>query len=360
MKGVRRVLLTLLFLSFSFAISAQEIRVTSIKKMLTDLEAQQQPRYDINQVKCALVKVHVPGVEGLKFIGNVVDSVYEAGVYKIYITAETKKIKYQHPDYLPGEIVLSGEDFNMAESERVYLVVLEPDKIVNAKELEEKNASLQKDLAEEKKERQRLQDEKDRKERKKDNFFHIGGEHGRVGLCSRFTSGSISPSSLGLNVDIVAENFYFGAGFGFGLGTSSTLNWQSIYTNTHRLSIDPKYVMAYKEIGEMNPRVGYPMQLGNFFIVPTIGLRLVFAQGQTVEPVGGKDYYQSFTLPTIPIGVRFQYMSPFGLGVTVGPEYQLSLMKGEIWQTVSAASGCLAGLVSGFNLNVSLEFCFDM
>lgn len=119
---MKKYLLSLL--SFLTVISAdcQEIKVKLMEYLPNDLAARTHPRPDANGVNCALIRVVVPAVKGMKFDGWVVgDYEYQPGEYQVYVPEGAKKIKFRHENYAPGEIV-----FNMPiESQCVYKVVLD-------------------------------------------------------------------------------------------------------------------------------------------------------------------------------------------------------------------------------------------
>ena len=109
----------LLLFSFVIVVSAdcQEIKVKLMEYLHNDLAARTHPRPDANGVNCALIRVVVPAVKGMKFDGWVVgDYEYQPGEYQVYVPEGAKKIKFRHENYAPGEIV-----FNMPiESQCVY------------------------------------------------------------------------------------------------------------------------------------------------------------------------------------------------------------------------------------------------
>lgn len=105
---MKKIFHLLLLLLCFVAASAQEIKVKSVKLLQNDITARTNPRLDGNDEPCALVKVIVPAVEGVQFEGWVIGQVgYRAGEYQVYVPAGTKKIKFRHPDFAPGEIIFS-------------------------------------------------------------------------------------------------------------------------------------------------------------------------------------------------------------------------------------------------------------
>ena len=119
---MKKFLFSILLLSVTSLISAQEIKVKLMEYLPNDLAARTHPRPDVNGVNCALIRVIVPAVKDMKFDGWVVgDCTYQPGEYQVYVPEGAKKIKFRHENYEPGEIV-----FNMPiQSQCVYKVVLD-------------------------------------------------------------------------------------------------------------------------------------------------------------------------------------------------------------------------------------------
>lgn len=139
---MRKVLLLLFLTMLCCQLSAQSIKVKSVEMMTNDLEARTSPKQDINGDYCALLKIDIPALKDLKFAGWVMSVAYTPGEYKVYVPKGTKKIKFNHEKYLPGEIILPEP----AIEKTVYKVILElpaPQKIhvtdANAKIEEARN-----------------------------------------------------------------------------------------------------------------------------------------------------------------------------------------------------------------------------
>lgn len=119
---MKRFLLLILISHLAAVCWSQEIKVKFMEYLPNDLAARTHPRPDVNGVNCALIRVVVPAVKDMKFEGWVIgDCTYQPGEYLVYVPEGTKKIKFRHESYEPGEIV-----FNMPiESQCVYKVVLD-------------------------------------------------------------------------------------------------------------------------------------------------------------------------------------------------------------------------------------------
>lgn len=120
---MRKHVILLVFLFSFISGNAQEINVQSISQDLRDLEASTKPKFDLNDDPCALIKVAIPKLRNIQFLGNIVDVIYTPGEYWVYVPHGTKRIKLQHENYLPCEIDFSSKGISI-ESKTVYKVVL--------------------------------------------------------------------------------------------------------------------------------------------------------------------------------------------------------------------------------------------
>ena len=101
-----------LWLCFLFlacvSVSAQELKVDKVTLLETDNEAETNPRYDGNDEICALLKVYVNDLSGLKFASSyVIDGgniIYKEGYYAVYVANGIRNMMLKHGDYLPVTI----------------------------------------------------------------------------------------------------------------------------------------------------------------------------------------------------------------------------------------------------------------
>lgn len=103
---MKKFFLSFFALLFCLGISAQEIKVKYIELDPSDLEPRTNPHYDGEGEPCALVKVVVPSLKGMVFRDDFImeEPVYTPGEYRIWVSADIRKIKFQHEDYVSGEI----------------------------------------------------------------------------------------------------------------------------------------------------------------------------------------------------------------------------------------------------------------
>ena len=99
---MRNILLSffLLFTAISSAI-AQKLTVESFKLAGSDLTAQTQPRKDLNDRNCALIKVGV-ALDGVKFDGSIMgETIQKLGEYWVYMPKGVAMLQVLHKDYTP-------------------------------------------------------------------------------------------------------------------------------------------------------------------------------------------------------------------------------------------------------------------
>lgn len=121
----RIICLVFLFITYvNSSVIAQEIKVVSLMEFPSDSTAVSNPVYDINGNLCAVLKVH-GAISELTFSGMIIGDVVadNSNSYLLHIPSKTKRIKYQHPEFLPG--VIDFTEFQLAvESGKVYSAIL--------------------------------------------------------------------------------------------------------------------------------------------------------------------------------------------------------------------------------------------
>ncbi len=122
---MRNILLSffLLFAAISTAL-AQELTVKSFKLAGSDLTAQTQPRKDLNDRNCALVKVLFVG-DVLNVEGNVVMPLVKRNNETwVYMPQNTRQMKVITKNYLPLMVTFADYDVERLESNRTYVLTL--------------------------------------------------------------------------------------------------------------------------------------------------------------------------------------------------------------------------------------------
>ena len=121
---MKRILFLILSLLLSFGASAQKLAVESFSLAASDISAQTQPRKDLNDEPCALVKVQFVG-DILNVKGNVILPLlkedYETWVY---LTHGSRQMQVTAKNYLPLMIKFADYGVESVEKNRTYVLVL--------------------------------------------------------------------------------------------------------------------------------------------------------------------------------------------------------------------------------------------
>ena len=121
---MKRILFLILSLLLSFGASAQKLSVESFSLAASDISAQTQPRKDLNDAPCALVKVQFVG-NILNVKGNVILPLlkedYETWVY---LTHGSRQMQVTAKNYLPLMIKFADYGVESVEKNRTYVLVL--------------------------------------------------------------------------------------------------------------------------------------------------------------------------------------------------------------------------------------------
>ena len=124
MEMKRYLLLLLMLITFAYLGYSQKLQVESFKLEENDLSAQIQPRKDLNDKNCALVKVQFVGTIS-KAEGNVVMPLVKRGNETwVYMPQGSRQLKLLTESYLPVAITFSDYGIEKLDSNRTYVLVL--------------------------------------------------------------------------------------------------------------------------------------------------------------------------------------------------------------------------------------------
>ncbi len=121
-----RKVLFFVFLTFCvlYNASAQKLTVESFKLAGSDLTAQTQPRKDLNNKNCALIKVGL-GLQGVQFEGSIMGNVEnKTGEYWVYMPQGNRMLKVKHANYAPVMVTFADYGVEKVESNRTYELVV--------------------------------------------------------------------------------------------------------------------------------------------------------------------------------------------------------------------------------------------
>ena len=122
--NMKKSLLFLLFAFQAIIVCAQELTVKSFKLAENDISAQTQPRKDLNDRNCALVKVQYVGVIS-EVEGNVVKPLVKHGNETwVYMPQGSRQLKLLTQSYLPVMVTFADYGVEKLESNRTYVLVM--------------------------------------------------------------------------------------------------------------------------------------------------------------------------------------------------------------------------------------------
>ncbi|WP_455077462.1 formylglycine-generating enzyme family protein [Prevotella sp.] len=122
---MRKILLFILLLFAAISSTfAQELTVKSFKLASSDLTAQTQPRKDLNNSNCALIKVGI-ALDGVKFDGSIMgEPVQKLGEYWVYMPKGVSMLQVLHKNYTPLMINFYDYGIGKVESGETYVLTL--------------------------------------------------------------------------------------------------------------------------------------------------------------------------------------------------------------------------------------------
>ena len=121
---MKRICFLILIVLFSVNVIAQELKVKSFTLAATDISAQTQPRKDLNDEPCALVKVQFVG-DILDVEGNVIKPLVKKGNETwAYMTHGSQQMKVLTKDYLPIMVNFANYGISQVEKNKTYVLVL--------------------------------------------------------------------------------------------------------------------------------------------------------------------------------------------------------------------------------------------
>ena len=121
---MKRSLFFIFGILLCLGIYSQELKVKSFTLAATDISAQTQPRKDLNDEPCALVKVQFVG-DILDVEGNVIKPLVKKGNETwAYMTHGSQQMKVLTKDYLPIMVDFSNYGISLVEKNKTYVLVL--------------------------------------------------------------------------------------------------------------------------------------------------------------------------------------------------------------------------------------------
>ena len=122
---MRKILLSFFMLfAVMSTVFAQKLTVESFKLASNDLTAQSQPRKDLNNLNCALVKVGI-ALDGVKFDGSIMgEPIHKLGEYWVYMPKGVSMLQVLHKNYTPLMVNFYDYGVGKVESGMTYILTL--------------------------------------------------------------------------------------------------------------------------------------------------------------------------------------------------------------------------------------------
>ena len=121
---MRKLIAIILLLLIVGRVEGQDLAVKYFTLVPSDLSVQIQPRKDLNDKNCALVKVGI-GLQGVQFEGNIMGEIAnKVGEYWVYMPRGCRMLKVKHPNCSPIMVTFANFGIEKLESNRTYQLTL--------------------------------------------------------------------------------------------------------------------------------------------------------------------------------------------------------------------------------------------
>ena len=121
---MRKILLVFTLLVIASSAFPQRLKVETFKILKNDLSAMTQPRKDLNDRNCALVKVGL-GLQDAQFEGSVIGNIEnKTGEYWVYMPQGNRQLKVKHPNYAPVMVTFADYGVDKLESNQTYELIV--------------------------------------------------------------------------------------------------------------------------------------------------------------------------------------------------------------------------------------------
>lgn len=292
-----------------------KIKKDGFEAATNDLTAQQvgTSRLDLNGDYTALLKISLP-IEGVKFEGNIVDTLFNTSEYWVYLTDGTKRFKILAPGYEPLEIVFSDLDSTVVKKDT-------GEYLNNGKLIGKTTYKLKIDTGDESlmfsKHNQIYGD-----------VFFLAGQNMSAGL-------SIGAYFHAVNAELE---------FSKGLTKSEKLYW---YDKNEM--VDGSTYSSWSG----NVKLGYGFQFKRRYqVTPQLGVGLLKCTSTANNPA--KDANSVFGL----LGCRGSFTFAEHLQVTIAPYYYFPLKKSSSFEEISNLLPAVDHWVNGFNVKIGISVFF--
>lgn len=272
---------------------AQQLKAVAFEYAAQDIDAAFYRVLDANNKPCALVKVRLIEPEA-RFDGDVVKTIHEDNEYWTYMTEGAKYIKIKTPDYLPCEYSFPQP---LVGGQTYILTIVKEDKVLLKK-----------------------------------NGFYFGGG---------YSVGSFSGVAATLGCTL--RNIDLQLSYTFGITKKGAVN----FYNSNDMSFLSKNEYS---LNSFAAKVGYQFTLASRFgIVTQVGFSYQSLDCHTLDGLEGQGGGAAANCAII--GGKFIYTPWEHICLFVNPEYDFSIKKDKMFDTIAESANFNAG---GFYCNLGI------
>ena len=135
MKNYTYIILVIAFLSQSRLLIAQNLNIKLFSLQPSDKSAVMHPCLDNNGDTCALLKIKTDNLEGIEFTNpnQYIKASYADGIYSVYLPEFSRKLDFQHKDYVPVQLDMSNYGYKKLRKGKTYIIMLDAPKKIELK-----------------------------------------------------------------------------------------------------------------------------------------------------------------------------------------------------------------------------------
>ena len=307
-----RKLFVVLILFVCAYCQGQSLKVVKMDTSSSDILARTLPRYDIDGIPGALIKVQLPQ-KGATFstpLGVLGDVKDDNGEYLVYVPEKTKQLTVKISNALPITVVFGDYGIKTVESKTDYVlqIVIED----GISRFKKKNVYIEPQI-------------------------QLGGM-----------------TAFGISLGGYVNHLNVEASYLMGLTESEEVFWN----NTSGVESGNPSSYTYKP-SFIGGKVGYAFYLGRpFRVTPQVGVGVVSLNGtEKQESDKALDAKNGYAL-NASASVKIDYLILPWLGVGITPEYSIALSQSDLYERVADVSSKVDGFAKGFNVRLGVYVTF--
>ena len=304
--------LLFMFICICTYCQGQTLKVVKMDMSSSDISARTLPRYDINGLPGALIKVQLPQ-KGATFktpLGILGDVKNDNGEYFVYVPEKTKQLTVKVSNALPITILFDDYGIKTVKGTTNYVlqIIIED----GVSRFKKKSVYIEPQI-------------------------QLGGM-----------------TAFGLSLGGYVNHLNVEASYLMGLTESEEVFWNN--TNGAESGNLSSYTYKPSFIGG---KVGYAFYLGRpFRITPQVGVGVVSLNGTEKQKndkvLDAKNGYVLYASAS----VKIDYLILPWLGVGITPEYSIALSQSDLYERVADVSSKVDGFAKGFNVRLGVYVTF--